>query len=136
MNKKTLFYTFIMTFVIFFTPIQALATTTNMRAKSNDDIISVQSADTSIVWKLASNDSKTRKIYLSKDQTITVSCTVTSSTAMSRIGIIDLEDTYHVKSIRGGGYCSFTAPSSGTYKIYVKNTSSISLTAVVNYAIE
>lgn len=136
MNKKILLYTFIMTFVILFAPMQAFATTTNMRALSNDSIISVQSADTSIVWKLASNDSKTRNVKLSKDQTITVSCTVTSSTSMSRIGIIDLDGTYHVKSIRGGGYYTFTAPSSGTYKIYVKNTSSISLTAVVNYAIE
>ncbi len=135
MNKKTLLYIIVMTFIIIFVPIQAFASTNEIQAISNDSIILPQSADTSFSWKLAANAANSKNVYLNKDETILVSALLSSSSYRARIGIIDLDNTYNVKSILGSGSYSFTAPSSGTYKIYCKNTDSATFTVVINYSI-
>lgn len=135
MNKKTILYIAFMALIILFVPIQALAST-NIQELSDDMVILPQSLDTSFSWKLKSNESNTKSVYLNKNETITVTAMLSSSSSRSRIGIIDLDNTYNVKSILGAGSYSYTASKSGTYKIYCKNTSSITLTTVINYSIE
>lgn len=136
MNKKTLLYITLMALVIFIVPIQALASTNIIEEIGDDFIITPQSADTSISWKLKADQSNTRSVYLEEDDTITVTAVLSSSKLSSRIGIIDMDDTYNVKSIKGAGSLSYTAPETGVYRIYFKNTSGSTISTVINYTIE
>lgn len=130
MNKKILISTMLVIFTLLLTPLQTMA------SFSDNSIIRPQSADTSIIWNVDSNYAKTRSVYLSEGTTITVTATIAPSKSKARIGIIDLDDTYNVKNITGFGSFSYTAPSSGTYKIYFKNTSSFKVTVGINYSFD
>lgn len=140
MNKK-LILVVVFAFTLIIAPIQSNAADTNSLATSdtieaeNDSLIQPLSADTYIGWQIASNDSKTRNVTLSKNATISFGVTIASSSARARIGIIDPDGTYHVKSITGAGSFTYTATSAGTHQIYCKNLSTSTFSVGINYSI-
>jgi hypothetical protein len=96
----------------------------------------VKSADTNFTWSLASNKSNTKAVFIAGFKTIAVSVTLSSSKATATIGIIDPDGkTYHTADITGAGYFTYEVPGTGRYKIYIKNTSSSTKTAVCNYSV-
>ncbi|MFA9378526.1 MAG: hypothetical protein ACERKZ_17530 [Lachnotalea sp.] len=97
---------------------------TSLVTSSSDSIISVNSLDSSISYNLDPGVAKTRSVSGTKGETIYISAVISSSTSTGRIGIMDTDNTLHYASITGSGYISYKFPSTGTYKIYCKNTSS------------
>lgn len=141
MQKKIFIHVLLFVFILNLVPIHSNASASSLLDNNTTEfidtgVIQPQSVDTYISWKLASDASKTKDVYLSKNATISISVVLSSSSATARVGIIDPDGTYYVKSITGNGSYSFKAPSSGTYQIYCKNTSSVTYTAAINYSIQ
>jgi hypothetical protein len=140
--KKNIFICFLLFILILnLFPLHSNASSPNLLENTSTEIINtsmiqIQSADTFISWKLTSNASKTKAINCNKNATITISVILSSSSAKARIGVIDSDDTYHVKSITGSGSYTFKVPSSGSYKIYCKNSSSATYTASISYSVQ
>lgn len=140
MQKQLFIFSLLFIFTFNLIPSQVSASaSTNLSARETTDLLNTnvilpQSSDTYISWKLASNSFKTRDVYCSKGTTISISVVLSSTSGKARIGVIDPDDTYHVTSITGNGTYTYKVPSSGTYQIYCKNTSSATYTASISYS--
>jgi hypothetical protein len=135
MKKNLLITALFLTFTINLIPIQSHAASEVIPPVAFG-IPALKSAGTNIFWSLSSKTAKTKSITCSKNNTITISAKSSIPSAALQLGIIDSENTYHTAGIEGSGDYSYEIPSSGTYKIYCKNSSSSSVTVSITYSFD